>query len=359
MKKMTKKERKEFLLVVFAFICGTIASTLWNYALHGREMNTKSNTQVYEKTSLATSIEKIRDAVVTIETYDGDYYLSTGTGFVYKKGNKKAYVLTNEHVMDGNVIKIITSKNEIANGKLLGKDAYLDLAVIEIDEKYAEQIAIIGTSENMKVGDTVFTVGAPIGRRYSGSASAGIISGKDRIVQTTVSGVDDIEWVMKVLQFDAAINPGNSGGPLMNVNGEVIGICTMKLIKEDIEGMAFATPIEDALSFVETLEKGEKIIRPTLGAVLGDIESALYDETIKIPEDQTFGAVVLKVEEKGNAIGKLKKGDIIAEIEGIKVDDEIYVFDAGIKFASGNLLGIDYIMPDFHYLFSLIHFLRK
>ena len=85
------------------------------------------------------------------------------------------------------------------------------------------------------------------------------------MVSVSVSNSNSNDWIMRVLQFDASINPGNSGGPLLNANGEVIGICSLKLVDDDIEGMGFAIPIEYAMSHIESLEKGEDIAWPVLG----------------------------------------------------------------------------------------------
>ena len=325
MKKMNKKELRESLLIIFSFISGCLITVLLTSIFQNRTPIIKNNTKIYEKSSLRTSVEKIKGAQVAVETYSGNVFLSTGSGFVYKVDNKKAYILTNEHVIDGNNIKITTADNKTIEGKLLGKDPYIDLAVIEIDKKYIQQVATIGKSDESFVGDVVYTIGAPIGKRYNGSIATGTLSGKDRMVQTTVVDDDDSVWVMKVLQFDAPINPGNSGGPLLNVNGEVIGVCTMKLIKEDIEGMAFAVPIEDALKYVDDLEKGKEIKRPSLGVKSVDIDSdVLEEEKISISEDQEIGTVVIKVLENGNATNILKKGDIIIEMDGMEIKDTSY-----------------------------------
>ena len=103
----------------------------------------------------------------------------------------------------------------------------------------------------MRLGDTVFTVGSPLGYNYRGSVTSGRLSGKDRMVSVSVGNSNSEDWVMRVLQTDAAINPGNSGGPLLNANGEVIGINSMKLVQEEIEGMGFAIPIEYAMSHID------------------------------------------------------------------------------------------------------------
>lgn len=325
MKKMNKKDKREIIIVISSFFIGCIVTMLVGSLV--LPLFIKSKETIYEKNSLAPSINKIQDAVVTIESYNGTAILSTGSGFVYKTSGKKAYILTNEHVIEGNNIIVINEKDEETTGKVLGKDEYLDLAVIEIDKKYALKVATLGESEKTSIGDTIFVIGSPVSKRYHGSISTGILSGKDRIVQTLVEEENTSEWLMRVLQFDASVNPGNSGGPLLNMNGEVIGICTMKLIREDIEGMAFAIPIEYALKNVEDLEKGKELEWPEIGISMVNVTSTaqLLNNNIEVPEYLIYGAVVLSTKENSSASKILKKGDIIIEMDGVKIKDTSYI----------------------------------
>ena len=181
---------------------------------------------IVEDGSLADAVEKVYDAVVLIQGFQNNQLASTGTGFIYKTDNNKAYIMTNHHVIsDMSDIKIVLSDDTEISGKVLGSDEYLDLAVISVDKKHIKAVATIGDSTKMRLGDTVFTIGSPLGYSYRGSVTAGRLSGKDRMVSVSVGNSNSNDWVMRVLQTDAAINPGNSGGPLLNSNAEVIGIC--------------------------------------------------------------------------------------------------------------------------------------
>lgn len=265
----------------------------------------KTRVQMFEKTSLNNSISKVYDATVFIKTLNGNY----GTGFIYKKDNKYGYILTNEHIITSDV-EITNSKDETTKAEVLGKNEYLDIAVLRIDKKYANQVAIINNSKNALIGDSVFTIGSPLG--YRGTVTQGIISGKDRLVKIDTK---DDELLMKVIQTDAAINEGNSGGPLLNINGEVIGIVSLKLSDKDIEGMGFAIPIEYAINHIKDLEENKEIKFPSLGVKITDSNntSELLKNNIDINKEE--GIVVL--EDSNN----LKKGDLIIGINNKKVKD--------------------------------------
>ena len=317
---------KTMFLVIFSFIVGCLVILVilkWTPILDDvLTTNTEviNNSQVYEKSSLATSVEKIYDAVMVVNGYQSGQLASTGTAFVYEKDDKYAYLLTNQHVVDDmNEIKLVNTDNETIEGKVLGGDTYLDLAVIRIDAKYAKLKATIGNSAKSKTGDTVFTVGTPLGNTYAGSVTAGIISGKDRMLTVSTSNYNSSDWVMNVIQIDASLNPGNSGGPLLNANGEVIGICSMKLVDAQIEGMGFAIPIEYAKSHYNQLKKGQSIDWPVLGIKMTDINSSTqYEYHIK----NTEGVLVVGVVSKSSADkAGIKEKDVIIGIEGNKTED--------------------------------------
>ena len=326
---------KQISIIVISFLLGGVFMILLmkftNYPQNTQTIITKNGTKIYEKSSLATSIEKIYDAVLVIEAYNNDTLLSTGTGFIYKVDDKYGYILTNEHVVnEGNTIKGIMTNDEEMELTILGKDEYIDLAVLRIDKKYVSLVATLGKSEEMNLGDTIFTVGSPLGNNYRGTVTSGILSGKDRMVTTTVSSnnSNSMEWIMKVLQIDASINPGNSGGPLLNINGEVIGICSMKFIRDNIEGMGFAIPIEYAISHLDNLEHGKKINWPVLGVEMANIsDKALqtkYD--VKVDNDIKEGVVVLSVKDNTSAKNaKLQKGDIIISINNKSTKNITYL----------------------------------
>ena len=308
---------------------------------------TKNESQIYEKNSLAASVDKIYDAVYVVQAYNNDNLISSGTAFIYKVDNKYGYLLTNEHVVSkANNIKVINTRDEEIKAEVLGKDEYLDLAVLRIDKKKVSLIANIGSSEKMNLGDTVFTVGSPLGYDYRGSVTSGVLSGKDRMVSTSVSNSVNTDWVMRVLQIDASINPGNSGGPLLNANGEVIGICSLKLVDDNIEGMGFAIPIEYAMNHVESLESGKKIKWPLLGINMVNANDAATQAkyNIKIDTKNTTGVVIVGIQENtGAAKSDLKKGDIIIKINDRKTEDIAHLRYELYQHQSGDTIEITYI----------------
>ncbi|MBE6153669.1 MAG: PDZ domain-containing protein [Firmicutes bacterium] len=298
------------------------------------------NVTITSNDSISESVDKLYDSVVVVQTSFNNQKVGSGTGFVYKLDKEKGYIITNNHVVsDGNTYNVIFSNGKSVDATLLGSDVYSDIAVLSVDEENVTGVATIGKSSSMKVGDTVFTIGAPISDEYSGTVTKGIISGKDRMVSVTLNNQIG-DYLMNVMQTDAAINPGNSGGPLANINGEVIGINSLKLVQQEIEGIGFAIPIDEAMVFVERLEKGEKIVRPMLGVTLLNMNESyeLYLSGIVINNDSPTGVVIGSISNDSPAqSANLQKGDIITKINGQSVDSraklryELYKHTVGDK----------------------------
>lgn len=358
---MTKSKQKnevlkQIFIITFSFVIGGIvmfALLKWTPIISevlgttpSGTVVTKNETQVFEKASLAPSVEKIYDATVLVNTYTNGSVTSTGTGFVYKVDDNYGYLLTNNHVVSGgDNVKVVLTTDEEIDAEFLGGDSYLDLAVLKIPRNKVTQVANIGSSEKMNLGDTVFTVGAPMGYEYRGSVTSGVLSGKERMVSVRVSSTNN-DWVMRVLQIDASINPGNSGGPLLNVNGEVIGVCSLKLVDDDIEGMGFAIPIEYAMSHVETLEKGAKVEWPVLGIEMVNVTDTvtLYRSGIKLDASIKQGVVVISsVDGSGAATAGLKKGDVITAFAGKKVKDYAYLRYELYQHSAGDTVDVTFI----------------
>lgn len=290
---------------------------------------------------IADAVEKIYDSVVTIETYQKKQMYASGTGFVYKSENGKAFVLTNNHVIEsGDAIKVVFTNGKSVDAKVVGSDRYADIAVLSISSEDIISVAEIGDSKSARIGDTVFAVGAPIdSSAYSWTVTRGILSGKDRMVEVSLSNSSVSDWVMSVMQTDAAINSGNSGGPLSNSNGQVIGITSMKLASSSIEGMGFAIPIEDALDYAKKLENGETITRPYLGVSMYN----LSDIIIRLDAPVSSGVYIERVEKDSPAdAAGLKSGDIITKIDDIEIKSLAYLKYQLYKHNVGDTVNISY-----------------
>lgn len=265
---------------------------------------------------ISSGIDNIYDAVVVVENYKKGKLVGIGSGFIY---SGEGYIMTNHHVIDSSdEIKITLTSGESIEAKVLGSDELADIAVLQIDKKYATNIAKIGKSTDSKVGDTVFTIGSPMSSEFSGTVTRGILSGKNRMVEVSVGSSSSKDWIMNVMQTDAAINPGNSGGPLCNVSGEVIGINSMKIVQSEIEGIGFSIPIEDALQYANKIVKGEKIERPFLGIQMADVSTSSYylsRQGIKIDSSITSGVIVISTTNDGpSGSAGIEKGDVIISI---------------------------------------------
>ena len=353
---MKKRENTKLIfLIVFSFVIGGVimfALLKWTPLISevlgtNNTVVTRNDTQVYEKNSLAAAVDKVYDAVVMVSSYENDNLVSTGSGFVYKTDDKYGYILTNQHVVrDANKVTVTMSNDTEAEATILGGDEYLDLAVLRIDKSNVTLVANIGDSEDMKLGDTIFTVGTPMGEEYQGTVTSGILSGKDRMVSVSVSNTSSSDWVMRVLQFDASINPGNSGGPLLNVNGEVVGVCSLKLVDDEIEGMGFAIPIEYAMNHIESLEKGKAIEWPVLGVsmVNANDRTGLYRNQINVDRNITEGVVVVQAEKGSGAYDAgLTTGAVITKIDGKEVKDSAFLRYELYQHQAGDTIKITYI----------------
>ena len=242
----------------------------------------------------------------------GEVEQGSGSGVII---SDDGYIVTNNHVIEGaSEILVILNVGEQYTAKLVGSDSKTDLAVLKIEAE-ALTYAKLGTSSELRVGDTAIAIGNPLGQEFAGTTTQGIISGLNRSVT-----IDN--KTMNLIQTDAAINPGNSGGALVNNHGEVIGINTAKISSSQYEGLGFAIPIDDAKPIIEDLiSNGYVTGRPVIG-----IAGRVVTEQDAQAYNLKVGVYVSSMTADSPAyMAGVKIGDIIVECEGKKVTtvDEI------------------------------------
>lgn len=284
----------------------------------------KKDVTVTEEDSISESISKVYDSVVVVNNYRSGRLAGYGSGFVYKKDNKYGYIMTNNHVVEGaSEVKIKLTNDEEVEAKVLGTDSYMDIATLSIPADKVLGVAEIGDSTKSKIGDTIFTVGTPVSQEYAGTVTKGIISGENREITVTSNNTS---YMMEAIQIDASINPGNSGGPLVNINGEVIGVNSIKLVESSIEGMGFAIPIEVAISQIDKLEKGETIERPVIGVTTYDVDAAITYGRINVDDNIKSGVIVTDIQQGSDAEeAGLEKNDIITKLDGKQIKNSAHL----------------------------------
>lgn len=295
------------------------------------------------KTNTTDAINKTADAVVGINNIQStsfwfddsnrkgngsDETAGTGSGVIYKKAGDRAFVVTNHHVVeDASRLEVSLSDGTKIPAKLLGSDIWTDLAVLEIDAAKVKKVAEFGDSDRLKMGEPVIAIGNPLGPTFSGSVTQGIISGLKRTIPVDINQDGVVDWQSEVLQTDAAINPGNSGGALINMAGQVIGINSMKIAQNAVEGIGLSIPINSAKPIIHDLETFGSVKRPYMGVDLksvNEIPAYYQQEALKLPHNVTSGVAIRQIVPRSPAArAGLKELDVIVEMDGTKINDVI------------------------------------
>lgn len=270
---------------------------------------------------------KITSSINNSESFDfgefgdfGDFEIPSqdaeGSGIII---SKDGFIITNYHVVEAadttnsdnnkTIMEVYQSDNKEVKAKFIGGDSDTDLAVIKIEEKNLP-VAKLGNSSDLQVGDLAIAIGNPLGLEFAGSVTTGVISALNRSISTDISS-------QNLIQTDAAINPGNSGGALLNSNGDVVGINSIKIKQAGIEGLGFAIPIDEAKPIVEQLIKYGKVKdRPMIGITGQDVS-----EAIAKAYDMHVGVYVTGISKNSGADkANIKKGDIIIGLAGKKIE---------------------------------------
>lgn len=253
---------------------------------------------------------------------------SSGSGVIYKKSGNTAYVVTNNHVVNGaKKLSVILSDGTNVNAEVVGTDVWTDLAVLKISGDNVTATMDFADSDKIAVGETAFAIGSPLDVNLSNTVTKGIVSAVNRQIPMDVDGDGKNDWNQTVIQTDAAINPGNSGGALINNEGKLIGINESKIAKAtsnvSAEGIGFGIPSNEVKLITEQLEQSGKVIRPALGVQLVSVNTVDRD-TLKsqLNFDGKQGVVVRYVENGTPASqAGIEKYDIITKLNGEDVKD--------------------------------------
>lgn len=336
----------QLVLILVIGFAGGILGTLTalqvnkgNSTNSSQEVKSTTVSRAYKNTtSTSEAVDKVKNAVVSVITYaessekgfltedtDSDPQVaSEGSGVIYKKDEKYAYLVTNAHVLMGATqADILLADGNKVPGEVVGSDTFSDIAVVRISADKVTAVAEFGDSSKLTVGETAIAIGSPLGTKYANSVTQGIVSSLGRDVKLKSENGQNIST--KALQTDAAINPGNSGGPLINIQGQVIGITSSKIStngQTSVEGIGFAIPVNDVQNIIEQLEKNGKVIRPALGIQMMDLSNlSTYDlNQLNLPSKLKGGVLIRTIQDGMPASGHLQRLDIITKIDDTDIE---------------------------------------
>ena len=367
-----KKGVTFFVIVLIGFLSGALGSfvTLQLSQKQGSQATnnnsgTVTQTSYKNENSTTQAVNKVKDAVVSIITYssnsrqssvfnadeaspdsDNQQIASEGSGVIYKKNDKDAYLVTNTHVINGaSKVDIRLADGTKVPGEIVGSDTFSDIAVVKISSEKVTTVAEFGDSSQLSVGETAIAIGSPLGSEYANTVTQGIISSLNRNV--SLKSEDGQAISTKAIQTDTAINPGNSGGPLVNIQGQVIGITSSKIASNggtSVEGLGFAIPSNDAQNIIKQLESDGKVTRPALGIQMVNLSNVGASDLRKlnIPSGLTSGVVVRSVQSNMPANGHLQKYDVITKVDDKEIASSTDLQHALYNHAIGDTIKVTY-----------------
>lgn len=273
-----------------------------------KEKNGTVTDMISNLSNSVVGISKIENTGNSIFSWDNITNLGLGTGVIV---SENGYILTNAHVSGEKYSKCYVTliDGKTYNGQVVWSNTDIDMSVVKINQK-GLTAASLGNSDKVEVGETVYAIGNPIGYEFQRSVTSGIISAVNRTIKFEE---DDKETYMEdLIQTDATINPGNSGGPLININGEVIGINGVKITSA--EGISFAIPINSVKAVVDSFKNNGRFEEASLGVFAFDKNVLGYiDDNLRFNE----GIYIESVNKNSAAeVAGLRQGDIIISIDG-------------------------------------------
>lgn len=365
----SKKWGQLLLVILISFFSGVLGS-FTTLQLSQKQNTSPTNTTTVSKTavknenSTTQAVDKVKDAVVSVITYSAnsqnslfgsaetdtdtntEQVSSEGSGVIYKKEGNFAYLVTNTHVISGaKKVDIRLADGTKVPGEIVGSDTYSDIAVVKITADKVTTVAEFGDSDQLTVGETAIAIGSPLGSEYANTVTQGIVSSLNRNV--SLKSEDGQAISTKAIQTDTAINPGNSGGPLINIQGQVIGITSSKIATNggtSVEGLGFAIPSNDAINIINQLEKNGKVTRPALGIQMVNLSnlSSTDLQRLNVPSSVTAGVVVRSVITSMPANGHLQQYDVITKVDDKAISSTTELQSALYSHSIGDSMTITY-----------------
>ena len=365
----SKKWGQLLLVILISFFSGVLGS-FTTLQLSQKQNTSPTNTTTVSKTavknenSTTQAVDKVKDAVVSVITYSAnsqnslfgsaetdtdtntEQVSSEGSGVIYKKEGNFAYLVTNTHVISGaKKVDIRLADGTKVPGEIVGSDTYSDIAVVKIAADKVTTVAEFGDSDQLTVGETAIAIGSPLGSEYANTVTQGIVSSLNRNV--SLKSEDGQAISTKAIQTDTAINPGNSGGPLINIQGQVIGITSSKIATNggtSVEGLGFAIPSNDAINIIHQLEKNGKVTRPALGIQMVNLSNLSSSDLqrLNVPSSVTTGVVVRSVITSMPANGHLQQYDVITKVDDKAISSTTELQSALYSHSIGDSMTITY-----------------
>ncbi|UJD04547.1 PDZ domain-containing protein [Streptococcus infantis] len=369
MKKNLKKWGQLLLIILISFFSG-ILGTFTTLQLSQKQNSgtttttTVSKAAVKNENSTTQAVDKVKDAVVSVITYssnsqnslitsdetdmdtNAEQVFSEGSGVIYKKEGDTAYIVTNTHVINGaKKVDIRLADGTKVPGDIVGSDTYSDIAVVKIAADKVTTVAEFGDSNQLTVGETAIAIGSPLGSEYANTVTQGIVSSLNRNV--SLKSEDGQAISTNAIQTDTAINPGNSGGPLINIQGQVIGITSSKIASNggtSVEGLGFAIPANDVINIIKQLEKDGKVTRPALGIHMVNLSNLNTTDLqkLKLPGNVTSGVAVRSVQKNMPANGHLQQYDVITKIDDKAISSTTELQSALYSHSIGDEMTVTY-----------------
>ena len=368
--KTSSKKLGQLLLVIlisfFSGVLGTFTTLQFSQKQNSGTTTTTtvSKTAVKNENSTTQAVDKVKDAVVSVITYssnsqnsllgsdetdtdtNSEQVYSEGSGVIYKKEGDTAYLVTNTHVINGaKKVDIRLADGTKVPGEIVGSDTYSDIAVVKIAADKVTTVAEFGDSSQLTVGETAIAIGSPLGSEYANTVTQGIVSSLNRNV--SLKSEDGQAISTNAIQTDTAINPGNSGGPLINIQGQVIGITSSKIASNggtSVEGLGFAIPANDVINIIKQLEKDGKVTRPALGIHMVNLSnlSTTDLQKLKLPGNVTSGVAVRSVQKNMPANGHLQQYDVITKVDDTKISSTTELQNALYSHSIGDEMTVTY-----------------